>query len=279
LDLLTAAKSDETATVGQGGCYRRIRGPNLCLTFAALADTPRTELRFISRSPSTALGAAGVSMTITRPKAGRGDKREKILTAAVKIFAKNGFYNAKISQIAKEAGVADGTIYLYFKNKDDLLISTFEEVMGKMNERLVRELADLERPLDKLKRSIRLHLALALDHRYLAEFITIELRQSTKFIKQYKNRKFSEYLRILRDVVIEGQKRGEIRQDLDPRIVTRAIFGALDEALLTFVLTQHGRSDGAQEIERQCQQLENVFISGLWTPAAASSGEVPQASP
>lgn len=216
-------------------------------------------------------------MATTRARSGRGDKREKILGAAVKIFAQNGFYNAKISQIAKEAGVADGTIYLYFKNKDDLLISTFEDVMGKMNERLVRELDEMVHPLDKLKRAIRLHLALGLDYRHLAEFITIELRQSTKFIKQYKNRKFSDYLRILRDVVVEGQESGEIHPDLDPRIVTRALFGALDEALLTFVLTQQGRTDGAKEVERQCQQLERVFISGLRTTTPDVDGAKSQA--
>lgn len=189
------------------------------------------------------------------------DKRERILDAAVKVFARNGYYNAKVSEVAREAGVADGTIYLYFKNKDDLLISAFEDRMTWVNERLRSELSLVEGDaVAKLRRTIELHVALALEERELAEFITVELRQSSKFIKEYKNQKFSQYLRILDEVLKEGQVEGLIRTDIDTHVVSRALFGACDEVLLSMVL----RKEIPEELlMSRVDELAELFIGGL----------------
>src|SRR6266550_3493705 len=112
-------------------------------------------------------------------------KRERILDAAIKVFAAEGFYNAKVSQIAHAAGVADGTIYLYFKSKDDLLISLFEDRMERVNTTLRAALAAGVNAVDRLKRVVRLHLEMIEQNRHMAEVITVELRQSSKFIKEY----------------------------------------------------------------------------------------------
>src|SRR5262245_19034602 len=111
--------------------------------------------------------------------AGRAEaKRERILDAAVKVFAQEGFYNAKVSQIAQAAGVADGTIYLYFKSKDDLLISLFEDRMELVNRTLKEALASARGAVDRLKAVVRLHLELVEKNRHMAEVICVELRQS-----------------------------------------------------------------------------------------------------
>ena len=189
------------------------------------------------------------------------DKRERILAAAVKVFAHNGYYTAKVAEVAREAGVADGTIYLYFKNKDDLLISAFEDRMTWLNNRLRTELAQLSGDtLARVRRCLELHLALALDERELAEFITVELRQSSKFIKEYKNQKFAEYLGILSEVLRQGQAEGVIRGDLDVQGASRAIFGACDEVLLSLVL----RKEVTQGlIDARAAELSGLFIGGL----------------
>src|SRR5690242_20890282 len=116
-----------------------------------------------------------------------GAKRQRILDAAVKIFAEKGFYNAKVSEIARVAGVADGTIYLYFKSKDDLLISLFEDRMEGINANLRAALADCKTAADKLRTVVRLHVELVQENRHMAEVICVELRQSAKFIKEYAN--------------------------------------------------------------------------------------------
>ena len=189
------------------------------------------------------------------------DKRERILTAAVKVFARSGFYNAKVSEVASEAGVADGTIYLYFKNKDDLLISAFEDRMQMLNNRLRQELTQSSgTAVDKLRRCMELHLLIAIEAPDLAEFITVELRQSSKFIKEYDNRKFGEYLGIVVDVIEQGRVEGTIRDDVDPWVVTRALFGALDEMLLSLVLRPTVDED---LVAIRVAQLEKLFVKGL----------------
>jgi TetR/AcrR family fatty acid metabolism transcriptional regulator len=189
---------------------------------------------------------------------GRG-KRERILDAAVRVFAQEGFYNAKVSQIAQVAGVADGTIYLYFKSKDDLLISLFEDRMERVNATLREALAAGVDAIDRLKRVVRLHLDMIEQNRHMAEVITVELRQSSKFIKEYANPKFAEFLRLIAGAVHEGQKSGELRADLDPPLVARALFGALDEISLMWLVKGHQKID----IARAAEQLGHLFIDGI----------------
>jgi TetR/AcrR family fatty acid metabolism transcriptional regulator len=189
------------------------------------------------------------------------EKRVRILDAALKIFASRGFYNAKVSEVAKEAGVADGTIYLYFESKDALLIALFEDRMQRIIARATDEIAHSEGTvLDKIRQAIALHLSLVLDDPDLAEFITVELRQSGKFVKEYDNPKFTEYLRIFRDLILAGQEQGLIRRTVDARLVVRAIFGALDELLLTLSLTHRNRS---VDINATVDGLCDIFFDGI----------------
>lgn len=186
------------------------------------------------------------------------DKRTRILSGALKAFAKKGFYNTRISEIAVEAGVADGTIYLYFKNKDDLLISLFEDRMDWLNQRMEKELVGLVCPKARIRKLIELHCMLAIDDPDLAEFITVELRQSSKFVKEYENPKFHDYLKILEAVLIDGQK--EIFQsNLNVRLIARAIFGALDEVLLILTLGGMDR----QEIETFINHVTAFVLGGI----------------
>lgn len=189
------------------------------------------------------------------------EKRTRILDAALKIFATRGFYNAKVSEVAKEAGVADGTIYLYFESKDALLIALFEDRMQRLIGRANEEISRTEgNVLDKIRQAIALHLSLVLEDPDLAEFITVELRQSGKFVKEYDNPKFTEYLRIFRDLVISGQEEGLIRRTVDARLVVRAIFGALDELLLTLSLTHRNRS---VDLNATVDGLCDIFFDGI----------------
>ncbi|MEM2936479.1 MAG: TetR/AcrR family transcriptional regulator [Candidatus Bathyarchaeia archaeon] len=189
-------------------------------------------------------------------------KHKKILQAAVKIFAEKGFYKAKISEIAREAGVADGTIYLYFKNKDDILIQLFEEEMDRMINSMREELLAFKDPLQKLSAFVHRHLQVVEENPRLAEVIQVELRQSNKFVKNYTNRKFQEYLNILEDIIREGQTEGLIRLDIDPGVAKRVIFGALDE-MSTFWVLSKKKSGRAQEVARQVTEL---VIKGVVYP-------------
>lgn len=176
----------------------------------------------------------------------RNDKRERILAAAERVFAKRGFFAARVSEIAKEAGVADGTIYLYFKSKDDLLISLFETRMQQVNAVLREAIASVPAeppatrpsPTAQLRAFIRAYLKLVHDEPAAAEVLTIELRQSSKFMKEYDNPQFADFLRLLGGIIAAGQQRGEIDPTIPSHVVARMIFGMLDELALAWVLAR-----------------------------------------
>ena len=173
-----------------------------------------------------------------------GDKRERILAAAERIFARHGFFAARVSEIAREAGVADGTIYLYFKSKDDLLISLFENRMSQVNEKLRLAIADRP-PAEQLRAFIQTYLQLVSDEPTAAEVLTIELRQSSKFMKEYDNPEFADFLRMLGGIIADGQARGELDAAIPSHIAARMIFGIVDELALAWVLAKQPLRGGA----------------------------------
>src|SRR5690606_5801762 len=118
--------------------------------------------------------------------------------------------------------------YLYFKNKDDVLVSIFEDGIGRLLAALREETEGIESVSGRLERAIEVQLGLLEGRRDLAEVITVNLRQSSKLLKQYGAPLFNEYIDFLASIVAEGQQRGEIRQDVSPRIVARGLWGALD---------------------------------------------------
>src|SRR5258706_3530940 len=168
-----------------------------------------------------------------------GDKRDRILAAAERVFARRGFFAARVSEIAKDAGVADGTIYLYFKNKDDLLISLFENRMRQVNDAL-RVAVDgaPDQPIEQLRAFVRRYLRLVNDEPAAAEVLTIELRQSSKFMKEYDNPQFADFLRMLGGIIAAGQDRGELDTVIPSHVAARMIFGMLDELALAWVLAK-----------------------------------------
>jgi len=192
------------------------------------------------------------------------NKRQKIIKAAVKIFAEKGFYNSRVSEIAKEANVADGTIYLYFKNKDDILISLFEEEFGQIVENMRKELEKERDALQKIRQFAMMHLSIVAKQQKLAEVLGVEVRQSTKFMKEYVNQPFIEYLNLIRSVIIAGQESGLIRKDLTPGIMKRAVFGALDEMARYWVLSAKKK----HSISEAALQISEVFIRGMMTEDA-----------
>ncbi len=196
---------------------------------------------------------------MTQDKAKASEKRERILQSAIKVFARKGFYNTRVSEIARQAGVADGTIYLYFKNKDDILISIFTDRIGRLNDEMERQLAELPTITEKIERIVSIQLGLLRGHKDLAEVITINLRQSNRFLKQYAAPGFNRYLDIIAAVIQEGQDRGELSKEVSPRVAACALFGALDGVTLTWVL---GTRDD-ERLSRAGKQVCTLFVEGL----------------
>lgn len=189
----------------------------------------------------------------------QSDKYQKIIQAATHVFASKGFYNSKVADIAKEADVADGTIYLYFKNKDDLLISIFETSIDGFIHSVETTIQDTKNPIEKLHQFIRLHLALVQDNQDIAQVLQIELRQSSKFMKEYAATRFREYLDVIAKIIEEGQQQELFKKELNPMILKRAIFGAIDEMALEWVLMKKKK----YKMEEVADQLCLILTEGL----------------
>ena len=173
----------------------------------------------------------------TRRKTGAGDKRAAILAAATRVFARRGFFNAQVADVAREAGVAAGTVYLYFRSKDDLLTSIFEESMTRALEQTERALDGVTDPIERLHRLARVHLGGLGSQRDLAVVFQVELRQSTKFMERFSAAQLRSYLDHLGNAVRAAQEAGLFRTDLSPTLAAKAIFGALDEMVTNWVLS------------------------------------------
>ena len=186
-------------------------------------------------------------------------KRQRILSSAIKVFSKKGFYSTRIKEIARAASVADGTIYLYFKNKDDILISIFNDRFRKLNTKM-EEIAD--EPIEsseKIRRIINLQIGSVRGHRDLAEVLTVNLRQSNRFLRQYAAPQFNHYLDIMAQIIMEGQDRGEFASDCSARILATSLFGAIDGLMLTWVLG----SRKYQRLVRAGSHLAEMMLNGL----------------
>jgi TetR/AcrR family fatty acid metabolism transcriptional regulator len=191
------------------------------------------------------------------------DKHSKIIVSATKVFAKKGFFNARISDIAKEAKVADGTIYLYFNNKFDILISVLEEEIGKIIEQIEKAIEKETDPVKMLTIFIEKHLLAMKQNKNLAEVIHIELRQSDRLVKEYRNTSFKQYIDVISKIIKKGQEQGIYRTDILPDIAKRAFFGALDE--VSRIWTTPGNVQ--YSVEETSEQIIALFLNGMRTSA------------
>ena len=189
----------------------------------------------------------------------RNDKRARILDAAVKVFAERGYFSSTVAEIARAAGVADGTIYLYFKSKDDLLFELFDDKMTQLIADAKTALAQEQDAPARLKRFIRLHFSLVEKNPDLASVLVVELRQSAQLLKAADRQKLgAAYLELIGQVVREGQERGELDASVSPGTAKRAIFGALDELALGWLLS--GRKTG---LKKTASEVSHWLVRGL----------------
>ncbi len=172
------------------------------------------------------------------PRPATGRKKEAILDAATVEIAAHGYHGTTVAMIARRAGVADGTIYLYFEGKEEILVSLFERAMDRFTGQGARELAGLPGPRERLRRIIELHLELVGADRDLAIITQVELRHSLHFLDQLSRDRVAAYLQAIAAVVAEGQAAGLWRRDLDSLFLAKAVFGVLDEMATDWVLSR-----------------------------------------
>ena len=187
-----------------------------------------------------------------------GDKREAILRAAITVFAHNGYFNSKVADIAREAGVADGTVYLYFKSKEEILHSIFDRSVDEALASAREEIRLIDDPRERLRRIALLHLERLGADRDLAVVFQVELRGSTKFMEEFSAAGFAEYLTLIRTTFEEGQQAGVFRSDLNANVVAKIVFGALDEMATNWILSKR-----RYKLAPMADQVVDILLNGV----------------
>ena len=199
-----------------------------------------------------------VSFPALATRADKSDKRDAILRAAIDTFAARGFFNAQVADVARAAGVAAGTVYLYFRGKDDLLISIFERTMKEAIAAGRQSVEEKRDPVERLREIARLHLGRMGHDRALAVVFQVELRQSTKFMERFSATHLRQYLGIIRDVIADGQAQGAFRAGINPTLAAKLFFGALDEMATNWILSQRHYSLAAE-----ADAMVDLFVGGV----------------
>lgn len=192
-------------------------------------------------------------------RAAVADKREAILRAATKVFANKGYFNSKVADIAKEAGIADGTVYLYFKSKEEILHSVFNRAMDEFITEGKQEIEKLEKVEDRLRRIAELHLEKLGSDREMAIVFQVELRGSTKFMEEFSAAGFASYLDIIRKTIEEGQNQGVFRKDMHPITCAKILYGALDEMVTNWILSKNSYS-----LAPMANEVLKIFFGGIY---------------
>lgn len=170
-------------------------------------------------------------------KAVKQEKRRRILDAAIKKFSQSGFYRTRISDIARSANVADGTVYLYFGSKEDILGAIFQDSMDTFLGMAKKELATVSGALPRLRTLLDLQLKSLGANRELSTIFQIELRHSARFMGRYSRSRLRDYFLIVRSILEQGKAEGIVNEELDTWFATKCIFGILDEAVTNWVLS------------------------------------------
>lgn len=192
--------------------------------------------------------------------ASREEKFQKILDAAIEAFAESGYFQCQVSKIARLAGVADGTIYLYFKNKEEILIRLFQERMGDFINRIRTELADCQTTRKRLRTIISTHFSYMENNRSLAVVTQLELRQPNQSLRAAISGPLREYFRLIEEVIQEGIDRQEVAP-VNLRVARQVIFGTLDEATTDWLLARADRS-----LMNDVDQILYLFAGALRLP-------------
>jgi len=186
------------------------------------------------------------------------DKPQQIIDAAVRVFARYGFYNSRVSDIAREAGIASGTIYLYFKTKDEILVTLFREKMAGFVSALRKEIAGEPEAPAKVRRLVRLHFETLEAHPDMAEVVQVELRQGHKFFRGASAHEVSAYFALIAGVLEEGIACGRIRPDVPVKLATKMLFGAMDQVATSWVLGKRG-----YRLADAAEPVANIFLKGV----------------
>jgi TetR/AcrR family fatty acid metabolism transcriptional regulator len=196
------------------------------------------------------------------------NRKDLILKAAIKVFARHGFARARTAAIAREARVAEGTIYNYFKSKDELILTIFEQTWRDLLQALRAKLDPIQDPIQKLAVVLITVLDLFEADPMLAEVFLVELRQSGKCFSNQPMSVILEFLDLLEGILNEGIDLGVIRSDINTKIARGLLFGAVENIVLGWLLRQTHpdlfKKEKPYTLEEAKENLIKLFATGFF---------------
>ncbi|PKN62019.1 MAG: TetR/AcrR family transcriptional regulator [Deltaproteobacteria bacterium HGW-Deltaproteobacteria-15] len=185
-------------------------------------------------------------------------RRESIIQAAIEVFSKKDFKSASISEIAEKAGVADGTIYQYFRNKEDLFFSIPIEKTNEFRSQLELHLEGISGALNKIRKFVWYFLYFFKTNPGYGRILMLEMRVSRSFVKTETYGFLKQSVGQVLDVIIEGQKEGVIRRDTDIYILRHLVLGTLEHMVSRWLL-----KGGKYDLLERHQEVSRIIIDGL----------------
>jgi TetR/AcrR family fatty acid metabolism transcriptional regulator len=171
------------------------------------------------------------------PGAGpRRDKREVILDAAIQVFAQRGYHGSRVSDIAREAGIAYGLVYHYFRNKEEILHTIFEERWGGFLEAVEAIATSKTSAEDKLVSVAALILNAYRLRPAWVKVLVLEIQRSSRVTDPEQIRAVGRFFQLVAKILRSGQEAGELRRDLDPDVACYVFIGALELVITSLVL-------------------------------------------
>jgi AcrR family transcriptional regulator len=221
----------------------------------------------MSRAPVAPLAVAGTEPPGER--AVRSAKRQQILDAATRVFAGRGYHGARVSDIAREAGIAYGLVYHYFRNKEEILDTIFAERWGAFLEVVDGIAAGPQPASEKLRQFAAIVLFANRRRPDWVKVLVFEIQRTSRFSEPEQIEAVGRLFRSVARIVRLGQEAGELRRDLDANLVCLAFIGALETMITSQVLGVMRRPDASQrDDDETVRTVVEIFLSGL----AARSG-------
>lgn len=207
--------------------------------------------------------SSGRSAKVSKSRADReAERRKTILRAAVDVFSKKGYHGCRIADVAREAGVAYGLVYHYFKNKDELLESVFESGWAGFLGRVQAEIDKDVHVASRIRGIVHVAFdAYRRDHRAVKVLI-LEVGRSPAGGAVNRGGAFTQVVLGAAEMFREAQRRGEISAHLDPALTAVMLFGAIEMGLTAFILGLLDRRDDSA-IDRAAGQVAETFLSGI----------------
>ena len=186
------------------------------------------------------------------------DRRKRVLTSAIKVFGEKGFKNATISEIAKEAGVGDATIYEYFDNKEALLLSipleSTKDIIAEINYHMI----GIKGTFNKLRKFVWWWLNYLEENPGYGVIVLLELKVSKNYMQTEGYEKAREFYQIILDILKEGQEEGVIKKEVNIYLARSVIIGSLEHNIIRWLL-----KDRKYSLLQYADELVDLLIDML----------------